>query len=273
MFTELGTVGADSLDAGILGFQILSSKWQFQGAIAAEVASRNAEILANPTVVTVENQAAQINIVQEYPYQQITQSTQGPPVSSTEFKPIGVSLEVTPRVTHEDDIIVNIMANQSSVSGVTDDGVPIEDKRQAETTLLTENGRTIFIGGLRDVYDRQEKSKVPVLGDIPLVNFLFSTTDVEKIHTELLIFLTCNVVGINLPELTPEQQFRHDKIDTIEDPPDAQRAAFRSLMHPERCATRFGSGAATSSRLESRPSKGRGTDPRPFFFCTRGGVI
>ena len=231
--TKLGNIGSDLLDAGVLSIGTLSRDWNFRADLAAEVQSRNAEILANPVIVTVENKPAQIQIVQEYPYQELTQSTDGGSVASTEFKPIGVTLEVTPRVTHENDIIVDVQTKQSSISGLSETGVPIEDKRQASTTLLTGNGRTIFIGGLRNVSDRIDISKLPVLGDIPIAKFLFSQNDVEKVNTELLVFMTCKVVEKELPELSPELRLRHDKLDSVPEVPDSQRALFRSITHPE----------------------------------------
>jgi type II secretory pathway component GspD/PulD (secretin) len=229
---NLGNIGSQGLDAGMLTFGVLTGSFNLRSTIAAEAASANAEILANPVVVTVENKQADIQIVQDFPYQQITQSTQGPPVSSTEFKEIGIQLTVTPRVTHENDILVELNTKQSSISGLTGDGIPIEDKRVADTTLRMKNGRTIFIGGLRNINDRTDVSKIPVLGDVPIINFMFRTTDKEKIHTELLIFLTCNVIEDVLPELTPDQQVKFDKIDDVPDVPDAQRSLFRSVVRP-----------------------------------------
>lgn len=230
--TDVGSLGTDALNAGLLSFAILSKEFDLHGAIAAEVQSRNAEILASPVIVTVENKTANIRIIQEFPYQELTQTTQGPPVATTEFKDIGVTLEVTPRVTHDDNIIVNIKTKESSISGLTGTGVPIEDKREAETTLRTRDAQTIFIGGLRNVSDRFSISKVPVLGDIPVVNFLFKDTDVEKVNTELLVFLMCRVLGEDLPVLTAEQQDAFDKIELVPDVPDAQRATFRSFVKP-----------------------------------------
>jgi general secretion pathway protein D len=180
---NLGNIGADNLNAGILSLGVLSNRIDFRALIAAETGSRNAEILASPVIRTVENKQAMINITQEFPYQEITQGLTGPPVASTEFKDIGVTLNVTPRVTHEDTIIVDVAAKQSSVSGLTETGVPIEDKREASSTLSMPNGSTIFIGGLRNYSDRLEVSKIPLLGDIPVINFMFRNTDVEKINT------------------------------------------------------------------------------------------
>jgi len=230
---NLGNIGTDALDAGVLQLGILSSEVRINAAIAAEVQSRNAEILANPSIVTVENNPAMISIVQEFPYQEITQGLTGPPVASTEFKPIGVTLEVTPRITHANDTIVEITAKQSSVSGLTESGVPIEDKREATTKLRAENGRTIFIGGLRNVSDRLNVSKIPVLGDIPVLNFLFRNTDTEKVNTELLIFLTCHVMNESLPELSATQSEAYDKLDSTPKVPDAQRANFRDIVKPQ----------------------------------------
>lgn len=225
-------IGSPALDAGVLTLGVLTGALDFRGAIAAEVASSNAEILANPVVVTVENKDALIQIVQDFPYQEITQSTQGPPVATTAFKEIGIELNVRPRVTHDNDIIVTLDAKQSSVSGLTADGIPIEDKRVAQNTLRTSDNRTIFIGGLRNINHQMDVSKIPVLGDVPVVNFLFRSTDIEKTHTELLIFLTCHVIGETLPELTPQQQVEHDRIKDVPRVPDSQRSLFRDLVNP-----------------------------------------
>ncbi|GMW02568.1 MAG: hypothetical protein AMXMBFR84_37040 [Candidatus Hydrogenedentota bacterium] len=229
---NLGNVGSGDLDAGILTLGLLTSEVRVQAAIAAEVANNNAQILANPSVVTLENKPATISIVQEFPYQEITQGLTGPPVASTEFKPIGVSLDVTPAVTHDNDIIVEILAKQSSVSGVTDTGVPIEDKREADTTLRTQNGQTVFIGGLRRIDDVLGVSKVPVLGDIPVINFMFRNTTSEKTNTELLIFLTCNVKEPALPNLTTTEQYEYDKLDATPKVPDAQRQMYKDYVKP-----------------------------------------
>jgi type II secretory pathway component GspD/PulD (secretin) len=229
---DLGNVGTSALDAGLISFNILSSDIQLEASIAAEVNSRNAEILANPQLVIVENETGEISIVQDFPYQEITQTTQGPPVSTTEFKPIGVTMQVTPRVTHTNEIIADLEAKQSSVSGLTETGVPIEDKREATTTLSVKDGQTIFIGGLRNRSDRLEVNKVPVLGDVPILNFLFRNTSTEKVNTELMIFLTCHVMGQHLPDLTPEEQTQYDKLGATPEVPDSQRALFRSFAKP-----------------------------------------
>jgi type IV pilus assembly protein PilQ len=230
---NLGNVGTEALNAGILNVGVIGRGFNLQASIAAETASGNSEILANPMVVTVENKPATISIVQEFPYQEITQTTQGPPVATTAFKDIGITLDVTPRVTNDDHVIVDLAAKQSSVSGLTQDGIPIEDKREASTTLRVADNETIFIGGLRNVSDRLDVSKVPVLGDIPVINFMFRNTDAQKINTELMIFLTCEILGESLPRLTAEQEIRHEAIHTHPRVPNAEQVMFRNLTHPD----------------------------------------
>jgi type II secretory pathway component GspD/PulD (secretin) len=225
-------IGTEVLDAGAFTFGTLSSDFDITATIAAEVAGRNAKILANPTIVTIENKKAEINITQEFPYQELTQSTTGPPIASTEFKDIGVTLSVTPRVTNDNHIITDLQAKESSVSGLSS-GVPIEDKREAVTTLRTISGQTAYIGGLRNISDRLEVSKIPLLGDVPVLNFLFKNTTTEKINTELLIFLTCNVLQPELPLPSDEQQTRMDELGLTPIVPDGQRAMFRHFLRPQ----------------------------------------
>ncbi|MBI4556913.1 MAG: hypothetical protein HY706_04955 [Candidatus Hydrogenedentes bacterium] len=230
--TPVGAIGSSELNQGTITLGVLTDDIDLRATIAAEVASRNAEILANPVVVTMENKEASIEIVQEFPFTELKQGLTGPPVSQTSFKPIGVTLAVTPRVTHDNDVLVDITAKQSSISGITETGVPIEDKREATTSLRTMDGQTIFIGGLRNISDRLEANKVPILGDVPILNFMFRHTSNEKVHTELLTFLTCRVVQEHLPELTPKQQLEFDKMGAVPDVPDSQRTVLRTYRKP-----------------------------------------
>ncbi|MCP4642114.1 MAG: AMIN domain-containing protein [bacterium] len=227
-------VNNPDLDALALTVGVLTEDVNIRATIAAEVISNNAEILANPVVVTMENKPATIEIVSEIPYQEITQSTQGPPVSSTAFKDVGVSLEVTPRVTHDNDILVELAAKESSAPRTDPNtGIPIEERREASTNVRTNDGRTIFIGGLRQVTDSLNVNKMPILGDVPVISALFRNTDANKIHTELLVFLTCKVLGEELPELTIREQAKHDKLQAVPETPDAQRAMFRAIVKPQ----------------------------------------
>ncbi len=216
-----------------LFFKVLGGDIDLSAIIAAEVTSRNAELLANPTITTVENQPAVIRIVQEFPYQELTQTSEGGSIGSTKFKEIGTILEVTPRVTHDNNIIAQIDAKESTVVGFTVTEVPIEAKRQAQTTLRLADGQTIFIGGMRSYEDRLTVRKTPILGDIPILNFLFSNKRSEQTNTELLIFLTCNVLPDDMPELTPYEKGRFDELGGTPQKVDGTRALVNSYVHPE----------------------------------------
>lgn len=216
-----------------LMFGILSGDFNIQAAIGAEVRSNNAEILATPTIVTVENKPARISIAQEIPFQELTQTTTGPPIATTEFKEVGTVLEVVPRVTHDNHIIVDVDAKQSDTKGESITGIPPEDKREAQTTLRVRDGQTIFIGGLRRFDDELTVRKTPVLGDIPVLNFLFRNQQVIKESVELLIFLTTHVLPESMPELTPYQKERFDALGGQPHHVDATRGMVRGYIHPE----------------------------------------
>ena len=229
-----GTIGSLPL-AQSLVFGVLTGDFDLRGAIAAEVTSSDAKLLANPVVVTVENKQAKINLTQEIPYQELTQSTTGPPMSSTAFKDVGIVLEVTPRVTHDEHIISDVSVKQSDTKGEVNN-IPVEDKRETETTLRTKDGQTVFIGGLRRFDDELQTKKVPVLGDIPVVNVLFRSNLVRKESTELLVFLTCNILPEDVPGLTPELQAAHDELEGTSKVPDSQADLWKSIARPKSLA-------------------------------------
>lgn len=205
-----------NFNPGLLGAQLafatLSGDFDFRAAISAEVRSENALLLASPFIVTVENKPARIAIAEEIPYQELTQATTGPPIATTEFKEVGTILEVTPRVTNDNHILIDLDAKQSDTKGESVTGVPPEDKREMTTTLLLRDGQTIFIGGLRRFDDEITVRKTPILGDIPILNLLFRSQAVVHENLELMIFLTCNVLGEDVPDLTPRQKRKFDEL-------------------------------------------------------------
>ncbi|MDK1020275.1 MAG: secretin N-terminal domain-containing protein [Candidatus Hydrogenedentes bacterium] len=215
-------------------FKVLGGDIDLSAIIAAEVTSRNAKLLANPTITTIENKPAIIRIVQEFPYQELTQTSEGGSIGSTKFKEIGTVLEVTPRVTHDNNIIAEIDAKESTVVGFTVTEVPIEAKRQAQTTLRLADGQTIFIGGMRSFEDRLTVRKTPILGDIPILNLLFTNKRSQQTNTELMIFLTCNVLPDDMPELTPYEKGRFDELGGTPQKVDGTRVLVESYIHPER---------------------------------------
>jgi type IV pilus secretin PilQ/predicted competence protein len=219
--------------AATLAFGVISDSINLRAEIQARVESTDSQLLANPVIVTVENQPATINIAEEIPYQELTQTSEGGQIASTRFKDVGTVLLVTPRVTHDNHILVTVDAKQSNTTGISATGVPIEAKREASTTLRMKDGQSIFIGGLRKFDEELANRKVPVLGDIPGLNIFFKSQDVTKRHSELLIFLTCNVLpDENYPELTPYQKEKFDMLGGMPHGVNGTRDLVRTYTHP-----------------------------------------
>lgn len=218
--------------SGRLAFSILSKDIDIRGLIGGEVRAQKARLLANPVITTVENKKAQIMITQEIPYQEFTQGLSGPPIATTAFKDVGIVLEVTPRVTHDDHVIADLSAKQSDTKGEINN-IPIEDKRQTITTLRARNGQTIFIGGLRRFDDENQTRRIPVLGDIPIVNALFKSNIISKESTELLVFLTCNVLPEDIAPLPLELEESVTELDRIPKVPNAAGELGQRIVHPK----------------------------------------
>jgi len=220
------------MDAAEISFGIIGNDVNLQAVIQAEVQDRDAKILATPDIQVLDNRQATIEIVSEVPFQELTQTTQGPPVSSTEFKDIGVTLTVRPQITHDRSIILDIAPEESSISGYSESGIPIEDSRRASTTLLVNDAATVYIGGLRNVSTSLDVSKVPVLGDIPYVGYLFRNTKTSDHRTELMVFLTVRILDEDLPGLTPDEQRTFDQMGLLDKAPDATRDLIKDIRKP-----------------------------------------
>jgi len=179
--------------AGLLNFGLLTDNIDWKGAVQLEVRNNNGRLVSNPVVMTVENQPATISIAQEIPYVELTQTQQGGNQTSTRFKEIGTILEVTPKVTHDDNIICTLAAKESATNG-TFNGVPIEDKREISSTMRLADGQTIYIGGLRKNSNTSTARKIPILGDIPIMGAAFRSNSRDEKINEMLVFLTCSVL-------------------------------------------------------------------------------
>lgn len=218
--------------AGLLNFGVLTGSIDWRGLVQLEVRNRNAHLVSNPVLTTLENEPAEISISQEIPYIEIRESGAGGSQTNTQFKEVGTVFTVTPKVSNDDTIITTIEGKESNLFGEFQ-GVPIEDKREVRSTMRMGNGQTIFVGGLRKNAATSSTKKIPVLGDVPVVNFLFRNNQrVEQIN-ELMVFLTCTVVPEDIPELTPYQRNSLDKATPGEPYVDAWETNIHEVMHPE----------------------------------------
>jgi len=157
--------------------------------LSALEAEGKGNIVSSPRVVTADQTKARIEQGEEIPYQQATSSG----ATSVEFKKASLSLEVTPQITPEGNVILDLLVNKDSRGALTAAGPAINTK-QVQTQVLVENGGTVVIGGIFTQDERNEINKVPLLGDIPYLGLLFQNRVRSTSKTELLVFITPKVI-------------------------------------------------------------------------------
>ncbi len=165
---------------------------------------KNVHILANPRILTLDNLAAQIEILEQVSYQSSTATEQGTTVS-TQFKDVGIKLYVTPHITKDRFILLSAKAEQSYVAAYTADNQPAIDSRKAETNFILKDSETVVIGGLRKKDNTTTIYKIPFLGDLPLLGRLFRRDTKEINETELIIFITPHIVDDTSSSLTSKE--------------------------------------------------------------------
>jgi len=156
--------------------------------------STQANLLSTPSIITLDNQESQIMVGQNVPFKtgETTNTSAGlnNPFTTIERKDIGLTLKVTPSISS--DNVVKLKVDQTTediASSVQSASDLITNKRQIKTTVLADNGQTIVLGGLIKEDYSTVQSKVPLLGDIPGIGFLFRSTHRQKEKTNLLVFL------------------------------------------------------------------------------------
>ncbi|MFT4731076.1 MAG: type IV pilus assembly protein PilQ [Gammaproteobacteria bacterium] len=181
--------------AGTIGFQIanLLDGNILDLELSALEAENKGEIIASPRITVANQQEAYIEQGTEIPFVQATSSG----ATSVEFKKAVLSLKVTPHITPDDRIILNLVVTQDTrgdtVSTSTGPAVAI-DTQEISTQVLVDNGETIVLGGIFQQVSTNDVSKVPLLGDIPYFGNLFKTTSTIEQKRELLIFVTPKII-------------------------------------------------------------------------------
>jgi len=151
---------------------------------------KDIEILASPRVMVLSGKTATIKAVEEIPYNEITDTSEGGSLSSTEFKEVGVTLQVGAMLTDDSLIHLTVDSEQNVETAASDTGVPVVDTRNAKTELLLEDGQVVIFGGLRRKEIKKQVEQVPLLGDLPLIGFLFKSTSNVVKNSELIVFLS-----------------------------------------------------------------------------------
>lgn len=175
----------------------------FQVILSALKTNTDVELVSNPTVVTLNNTPARINIGEEFPIPQYNYNRERGEfeVSGFEYKPIGIILDVTPQVNSAGFVNLNIQPEISNRQGeVTFGGaggaiIPIISTRKTLSTVTIKSGFTLAIGGLLESSFTDEETRVPVLGDIPLVGRVFRSDAVNHTSRNLIIFITAKILN------------------------------------------------------------------------------
>jgi type IV pilus assembly protein PilQ len=198
--TSVTFPGALAVDLGVSGDGASSFAVGFSGGdflvdleLSALESDGKAEIVSQPRVVTADRQTASIKSGQEIPYQEASSSG----ATSTSFKEAVLSLEVTPQITPDDKIIMDLEVTQDSRGEDTPSG-PAINTNSVTTQVLVANGETIVLGGIFESTNTETTTKTPFLGDIPYLGRLFKRTQTTELRSELLIFITPKIIKNDL---------------------------------------------------------------------------
>jgi type IV pilus assembly protein PilQ len=147
------------------------------------------KIISSPRVITADKVEATIEQGTQIPYQQATSSG----ATSVSFKSATLSLKVKPQITPDDNVIMNLNIHKDSVGASTTAG-PAIDTKQVTTEVLVENGGTVVIGGIYTQTETDNTTKIPVLGDVPYIGFLFRNNQKVDDRNELLVFISPRII-------------------------------------------------------------------------------
>jgi len=184
---------------GKIGVSILEGDWNINAIIEAGVEDKTAKVLSNPKLLVLNNQEATIDIVEEVPYleSKTTSSSTGDISGTTAFKQVGIKLKVKPQINRDGSIVLSVSPEQSYRTGETigTDNTPVINTSKTSTTLMLRSGETAAIGGLIRETEDSTVNKLPLLGDIPIVGYLFKGHSKNKGRYELTIFITAKIVN------------------------------------------------------------------------------
>ena len=204
---------------GTIQFGWLNSNIDIDVLIKAQQNLIDAKLLANPRVLVLDNEKALIKIISEIPYQELTESSDGGSIGSTEFREVGVELEVTPHLARDEMVRLNLKPKFSVQTGNATVGTgtsdtfeqPIVDRREADTTLLIRSGQTVVLGGMKKKEVTKQINKIPFLGDLPILGALFRFEGEDTVNSELVVFVTPWV--IEQPALTKTEKIQFQETE------------------------------------------------------------
>ncbi len=199
--TDLPKIGEEVALPVIIGGEMLVGKIsfaQFTAAVEFMRSQGRSRVLANPRTVTVDNQTASISMGLDVPIREINKDPNTGEITYTwRTRSIPIKMEVTPHVTSDGMITMNVKPSVSAITGwigSADDRQPIVAKREAETQVKVADGEVVVIGGLVKDEETRNVGKIPLLGDIPILGHLFKKTTIERTKSDLMIFIIPRII-------------------------------------------------------------------------------
>jgi general secretion pathway protein D len=193
------TIGANTMPTGAGIYSVLGS--DYQATVRAIASANNLEVLSRPSILVRNNQPATIQVGESVPI--ITSvsyaANTGLPIVTPTYQPVGIILQVTPFITDDGLVEMIVSPSISSLSSQTVQiapgySAPVINNSGASTVVVVPDGQTVIIGGLMENDKAGVDTKIPILGDIPILGNLFKRTQRDHAKTELIIFLTPHVV-------------------------------------------------------------------------------
>ncbi len=203
---SMGIFG-EALEVGGLSFPSIAA------LVQAYKKDRDVTILSTPQLLTTDNQEASITVGRNVPFQTTTSTTNNDTYNSFEYRDVGKTLKITPQINTDRMVRLNISLEVSALESTTDFR-PTTLKRTVETTVIVKDRSTIVIGGLIDDNFSQTEYKVPCLGDVPGLGWLFKTRAKGAEKSNLFIFITPKVIENNL-EATKVMDEKRSNIDEL----------------------------------------------------------
>jgi type IV pilus assembly protein PilQ len=193
--SNLPANGLNGFNAGQLSFILFNESItrMLSLELSALEADGKGKIISSPRVLTADQTEALIEQGTEIPYQQASSSG----ATAVSFRKATLALKVKPQITPDGNVIMTLDVNKDSPGATTPAGVQINTKH-VKTEVLVENGGTVVIGGIYEQTDRTDITKIPFLGDLPLIGNLFRNTTTSSRKTELLVFITPRIVNERL---------------------------------------------------------------------------
>jgi general secretion pathway protein D len=200
-----GTISTQTLTAP--GFAALFSLNDFKDSV---------NVLSTPQLLTSDNKEAEIMVGENVPFiskRERDVTTTSTVLNSIERQDVGITLRLTPQITEGDYVKLDIYQEISDIKGNESENIlttvgPTTTKRSTKTSVLVKDGRTVVIGGLMKESDEETVTKMPLLGDIPVLGWLFKSKTVSRDKTNLLVFLSPHIVkeADDLSKITEEKQ-------------------------------------------------------------------